>query len=508
MAENKNNLSINDDHSNAAMTHTSDAIASSDFIIRELDLNQEPEMQRESKNFWQDAWAQLKRNKLAVVGMIGLIIIVIFAFIGPVINKHDYAEQNVEHRNLPAKIPVLDKVPFLPFDGKDADGKDAYKAANAKENYWFGTDQLGRDLWTRTWKGAQISLFIGVVAAMLDIFIGVVYGAISGFFGGRVDTIMQRILEVIASIPNLIVVILFVLIFEPSIWTIILAMSITGWLGMSRVVRGEFLKLKNQEFVMASKTLGASKFKLIFKHILPNTLGAIVVTSMFTVPSAIFFEAFLSFIGIGVPAPQFSGGQRQRIVIATALACEPKVLIADEPTTALDVTMQAQILDLMKELQQKIDTAIIFITHDLGVVANIADRVAVMYGGQMVETGDVNEIFYDPKHPYTWGLLSSMPDLSTTNDTPLLAIPGAPPDLLHPPKGDAFARRSQYALDIDFKVEPPWFKVSPTHFVKSWLLDARAPKVELPELVKQRMKPMPNNYEKPLKVERVSFNEK
>ena len=119
-----------------------------------------------------------------------------------------------------------------------------------------------------------------------------------------------------------------------------------------------------------------------------------------------------------------------------------------------------------------------------------------------------NEIFYDPKHPYTWGLLSSMPDLSTTNDTPLLAIPGAPPDLLHPPKGDAFARRSQYALDIDFKVEPPWFKVSPTHFVKSWLLDARAPKVELPELVKQRMKPMPNNYEKPLKVERVSFNEK
>ncbi|HCV0601793.1 TPA: ABC transporter ATP-binding protein [Staphylococcus aureus] len=183
-------------------------------------------------------------------------------------------------------------------------------------------------------------------------------------------------------------------------------------------------------------------------------------------------------------------------------------MIFQDPMTSLNPTMQAQILDLMKELQKKIDTAIIFITHDLGVVANIADRVAVMYGGQMVETGDVNEIFYDPKHPYTWGLLSSMPDLSTTNDTPLLAIPGAPPDLLHPPKGDAFARRSQYALDIDFKVEPPWFKVSPTHFVKSWLLDARAPKVELPELVKQRMKPMPNNYEKPLKVERVSFNEK
>lgn len=296
------------DYSNAAMSHTSEGAVSTDFVLRELDLNQEPELQRESKNFWQDAWAQLKSNKLAVVGMIGLILIVLFAFIGPLMNNRDYAEQNVEHRNLPAKIPVLDKVPFLPFDGKGTDGKDAYKEAHANENYWFGTDQLGRDLWTRTWKGTQISLFIGILAAILDIFIGVTYGAISGFFGGRIDNVMQRILEVIASIPNLIVVILFVLIFEPSIWTIILAMSITGWLGMSRVVRGEFLKLKNQEFVLASQTLGASKFKLIFKHILPNTLGAIVVTSMFTVPSAIFFEAFLSFIGIGVPAPQTSLG--------------------------------------------------------------------------------------------------------------------------------------------------------------------------------------------------------
>ncbi|MDF0068167.1 ABC transporter ATP-binding protein, partial [Staphylococcus pseudintermedius] len=186
---------------------------------------------------------------------------------------------------------------------------------------------------------------------------------------------------------------------------------------------------------------------------------------------------------------QFSGGQRQRIVIALALACEPKILIADEPTTALDVTMQAQILDLMKELQQKIDTSIIFITHDLGVVANVADRVAVMYGGQMIETGDVNEIFYDPKHPYTWGLLSSMPDLGMADDTALMAIPGSPPDLTRPPKGDAFAARSEYALAIDFKEAPPWFKVSPTHFVRSWLLDERAPEVEPPEMVKRKQRP-------------------
>lgn len=304
----KRDEKLNDDHSNAVMTTTSEAIPASDFIRSNNDIEKEPEMQRESKNFWQDAWTQLKRNKLAVVGMIGLIFIVLLALIGPLLSSHDYAEQDVERRNLPAKIPVLDQILFLPFDGEGAQGVDAYKEAGVKENFWFGTDQLGRDLWSRTWQGAQVSLFIGVVAALLDIFIGVIYGAISGFFGGRIDNVMQRIIEVVASIPTLIVVILFVLIFEPSIWTIILAMAITGWIGMSRVVRGEFLKLKNQEFVLASKTLGASKFKLIFKHILPNTLGVIVVTSMFTVPNAIFFEAFLSFIGIGVPAPRTSLG--------------------------------------------------------------------------------------------------------------------------------------------------------------------------------------------------------
>ncbi|WP_426443878.1 oligopeptide ABC transporter permease [Staphylococcus xylosus] len=304
----KRDEKLNDDHSNAVMTTTSEAIPASDFIRSNNDIEKEPEMQRESKNFWQDAWTQLKRNKLAVVGMIGLIFIVLLALIGPLLSSHDYAEQDVERRNLPAKIPVLDQISFLPFDGEGAQGVDAYKEAGFKENFWFGTDQLGRDLWSRTWQGAQVSLFIGVVAALLDIFIGVIYGAISGFFGGRIDNVMQRIIEVVASIPTLIVVILFVLIFEPSIWTIILAMAITGWIGMSRVVRGEFLKLKNQEFVLASKTLGASKFKLIFKHILPNTLGVIVVTSMFTVPNAIFFEAFLSFIGIGVPAPRTSLG--------------------------------------------------------------------------------------------------------------------------------------------------------------------------------------------------------
>ena len=181
---------------------------------------------------------------------------------------------------------------------------------------------------------------------------------------------------------------------------------------------------------------------------------------------------------------QFSGGQRQRIVIAIALACNPDVLIADEPTTALDVTIQAQILELLKELQQKFQMAIIFITHDLGVVANVADRVAVMYAGKVVEVGTVDEVFYNPQHPYTWGLLRSMPTLHT-GDT-LYAIPGSPPDLLDPPVGDAFALRSDVALEIDRVKEPPMFEVSPTHFAATWLLDPRAPKVPVPEEIVRR----------------------
>ncbi|HJH01362.1 MAG TPA: ABC transporter ATP-binding protein [Aerococcus urinaeequi] len=183
---------------------------------------------------------------------------------------------------------------------------------------------------------------------------------------------------------------------------------------------------------------------------------------------------------------QFSGGQRQRIVIAIALACNPRILIADEPTTALDVTIQAQILELMKELQDKIDTSIIFITHDLGVVANVADRVAVMYAGKIVEYGDVDEIFFNPQHPYTWGLIGSMPTLDTAGK--LVSIPGTPPDLLDPPKGDAFALRSEYAMEIDYEEEPPLFQVSPTHAAATWLLHPDAPAVEAPAEIQRRHK--------------------
>lgn len=199
---------------------------------------------------------------------------------------------------------------------------------------------------------------------------------------------------------------------------------------------------------------------------------------------------------VGIPFPEkrfnqypheFSGGMRQRVVIAIALAADPKLLIADEPTTALDVTIQAQILELMKDIQKTSKTSIIFITHDLGVVANIADRVAVMYAGQIVEYGTVNDIFYNPKHPYTWGLLGSMPDLDNNSDELLRTIPGSPPDLIHPPKGDAFAARNEFAMAIDYEQEPPMFQVSETHFAKTWLLHPDAPKIPLPDAVAKRI---------------------
>ena len=181
---------------------------------------------------------------------------------------------------------------------------------------------------------------------------------------------------------------------------------------------------------------------------------------------------------------EFSGGMRQRVVIAIAVACHPDILICDEPTTALDVTIQAQILNLIRELQEELKMTVIYITHDLGVVANVADRVAVMYAGQIVEYGTVNDIFYDAWHPYTWALLSSLPQLGVKGE-PLPTIEGTPPNLFNEIHGDAFAPRNKKALAIDFEEEPPFFEVSPTHKAKTWYLDPRAPKIEQPEAIKR-----------------------
>ena len=198
---------------------------------------------------------------------------------------------------------------------------------------------------------------------------------------------------------------------------------------------------------------------------------------------------------VGIPDPdrrfnqfpfEFSGGMRQRIVIAIALIAAPDILICDEPTTALDVTIQAQILELIKKIKRERKLSCIFITHDLGVVANMADRVAVMYAGKIVEYGTAEEVFFDPRHPYTWALLSSIPDVDSKER--LDAIPGTPPNMIYPPKGDAFALRSKYAMKIDFEQEPPYFKLSDTHYAATWLLHENAPKVEMPKIVSERIK--------------------
>ena len=183
---------------------------------------------------------------------------------------------------------------------------------------------------------------------------------------------------------------------------------------------------------------------------------------------------------------QLSGGMRQRVVIAIALSAEPDILICDEPTTALDVTIQAKILELIKDIQKKMNLSVIYITHDLGVVAKVADYVNVMYAGKIVEVGNVEEIFYEPVHPYTWGLLSAMPDLDT-NDDRLYSIPGSPPNLLHEPQGDAFAARNPFALRIDKKAEPPMFQISRTHFAATWLLHPDAPDIDMPRELKERI---------------------
>lgn len=205
---------------------------------------------------------------------------------------------------------------------------------------------------------------------------------------------------------------------------------------------------------------------------------------------------------VGIPEPairynqypfEFSGGMRQRIVIAIALAANPDILICDEPTTALDVTIQSQILELINRIKAERNLSVIFITHDLGVVANMADRIAVMYAGKIVEYGTADDVFYDPRHPYTWALLSSMPDLDTKEK--LEAIPGTPPNMIFPPKGDAFAARNKYALQIDFEEEPPMFQISDTHYAATWLLHPNAPKVDPPKIVTDRIARMSKEVE-------------
>lgn len=276
------------------------------FVHAPFEEEKSEEISRPPTNFWVESLRRLKKNRGAVIGFIVIIIISLLAVFGPMINNYAFDTQDLSRSNLPPLVPGLEKVGF---NGTDSHGNDVYEARSmTSEPAWIGTDEFGRDLWTRVWRGTQVSLIIAVVAAILDLLIGVIYGSISGFYGGKLDDFMQRVIEVLVGIPNLILIILFILIFKPGIVTIILAMVITGWVNMARIVRGQILQLKGQEFILASRALGATNRQLIWKHLIPNTLGPIIVTLMFTIPTAIFFEAFLSFIGIGIQPPLASLG--------------------------------------------------------------------------------------------------------------------------------------------------------------------------------------------------------
>ncbi|KGX86030.1 oligopeptide ABC transporter permease [Pontibacillus marinus] len=322
------------------------------FVPLEREDDTSEKISRPSLTFWQDSWMRLKKNTGALIGAWVLIIITFMALAGPFFNDYGFDEQNLIRSKLPPKVQGLENIDWLPFQGtmhrtfeaetledakEDAinrfkrdeeniemtvvdDGSnggpaivdaefDVYANQGFEDEYfWFGTDTLGRDQWTRVWKGTQISLYIAVLAAFIDMVIGVAYGGISAYYGGRVDDYMQRIIEILIGIPNLVVVILMILILSPGILSITIALTITGWIPMARIIRGQVLKLKNQEFVLASRTLGASDSRIIMKQLVPNVTGLIVINTMFTIPGAIFFEAFLSFIGLGLQPPVASLG--------------------------------------------------------------------------------------------------------------------------------------------------------------------------------------------------------
>lgn len=267
-----------------------------------------------AQSFWKDVFIRYFRNVSAVIGLVLIVLISLMAVVGPGMNEYTYSGQNLEQKNFAPRIIALEK--FGIFDGDETMSTTTgtktinyYKEYGLDDvEYWFGSDKFGRDIWTRTWSGARVSLIIAVAAAVIDMVIGMSYGLISGYFGGKTDMVMQRILEIANGIPRLVIVTLLLLILEPGMITIIFALMLTEWVGMSRIARAEMLKLKEQEFVLASRTLGAGHFFIIFKEVLPNIIGPIITQVMFSIPTAIFTEAFLSFVGLGIPVPQCSLG--------------------------------------------------------------------------------------------------------------------------------------------------------------------------------------------------------
>jgi len=273
-----------------------------DFILAGKNVKIEDSFDVSNESFAKDVFKTFIKNKGAVIGAICIVVIILMAIFAPYINNHTYKSIIIEHSSLPPRIPILEKL------GISNEAAIYEQKGAGNEYYLFGTDTLGRDLWSRTWVGTRISLYIAGLAMLIDIIIGMSFGLISGYFGGKIDLVMQRFIEIINGIPEMVIVTLLVLVLRPGIMSITIALFIKGWIGMSRVVRAQVLKLKEQEFILASRTLGSGKAKIISKEVLPNILGQVIIMSMFSIPNAIFTESFLAFIGLGLQAPMASLG--------------------------------------------------------------------------------------------------------------------------------------------------------------------------------------------------------
>ncbi|NGX47010.1 MAG: Oligopeptide transport system permease protein OppC [Chlamydiae bacterium] len=242
-------------------------------------FNNKENQELPSYNYWQESWQRLKSNRMATVGLYALFFLIFFAIVGPFLTPYTYYETHLHLKNQPPSL-----------------------------QFWFGTDELGRDLFTRVWWGARISLLVGISASLIDLIIGVLYGSLAASLGGKVEELMMRIADILYSIPYLLVVILLMVVIGSGITTIIIALTITGWISMARIVRGQILQLKQLDFIKAAKAMGASRFRILSRHLIPNVIGPIIVTLTLTIPTAIFAEAFLSFLGLGVQAPIASWG--------------------------------------------------------------------------------------------------------------------------------------------------------------------------------------------------------
>lgn len=267
-----------------------------------------------SQSFWKDALGRFTKNKGAVFGLVMIVLIVFMAFAGPALCGYDYRTQDMSQRNLPPHVAGLEWVPLfsgvsVQYSNGQASQTNLYKLKGIENvTHIFGTDALGRDQFARVWTGTRVSLYVALVAILIDTFVGMSFGLISGYFGGRVDFLLQRIVEILSTIPTTVIVTLLIVVMKPGLASITIALMITEWIGMSRVTRAQTLRLKEQEFVLASRTLGESTPAIIFREILPNIFGQIIVMCMMTIPNAIFTEAFLAFIGLGIPAPLASLG--------------------------------------------------------------------------------------------------------------------------------------------------------------------------------------------------------